>query len=145
MGHSVLIRNAWPPFIRDRIHDVLRECDVIIFADVLLSKEPKVQDDTRIGSGSDITIGKGVAVNLNVILVLVIIPNHELRFGVIEWDRERIAGMFGLVNFDRFLVVGVGLDSIDYGPLEDDLLIHQTNPQGNKTLLKPDRKSSTVR
>jgi hypothetical protein len=60
-------------------------------------------------------------VNLDVIIVLVVISNHELRFRVVEWDRERVAGMFCLVNFDRFFIVRVGGDCIDDGPLEDDL------------------------
>lgn len=148
LGHPVLIRNAWPPLVRGRNLEILGESNIIVQADVLLPEEPKVQDDTRIGSGSDISIRKRIAVNLDVILGLVVISDHELRFGVTERDRQRVGGVFGLVSFDCFFVVRVGGDSVDYAPLEDDLWrngpIRKTF-QGKRVLLEPGRKSSTAR
>lgn len=98
----MLIRNAWSLLFRERIRNVLGERNVIIPVDILLSKGPEVQDDARIGSGSDFNIRERITANLDMILVLIIVPNRELRFRVIEWDRERIVGVFGIVNFNRF-------------------------------------------
>ena len=48
-------------------------------------QEPQVQDNTRICSGSDvIPIRKGVTVNLDMTIVLVVVPDHELRLGSLD-------------------------------------------------------------
>lgn len=94
---------------------------MIIIVDVLLSKEPEVQDHTRIGSGPDVSIRKGIAMNLDVILLILVISNHELRFGIIEWDRKGVGGVFLLVPFNCLRIFGVGGDIIDDALFEDDL------------------------
>lgn len=94
---------------------------MVLKADVLLSKEPEIQDDTRICPGPDVSIRKGITMNLDVVVVILVISDHELGFGIIKWDRERVGGVFLLVPFDRIFIVRVGGDIIDDAVFEDDL------------------------
>ena len=113
LGHPVFIRNAWVPFIRNRIFELLREYDTVLKIDVMLCEAPEVHNDTRIGFGPLLSIRKCISVNLDMILVGLVIPHHELGIWIIKWDRERVGGILLLVVFNFIFVVGIVGDIIN--------------------------------
>jgi hypothetical protein len=59
---------------------------MILFTNVRLAKEPQVDDNSRIGLGSDVTVREGIAMNLNMPGEVRGIRDHHLRLRIIEWN-----------------------------------------------------------
>lgn len=100
---------------------ICREFDTVFPVEIVFSKEPKIQDNAGISPGSTVPIREGVAVDLDMVFVLFVIPNHELNVRIFKRNRETVIGVFFLVLLDLFCIIGVPFDVFDDPVAEDNL------------------------
>lgn len=87
--------------------------DAIAFNDILPSKESKINDDTRVSLRSNVAIGKGIAMDLDVPGRVRFVRDHDLRFRITEGNGQWVIRMTFVVLLDLLLECGIFPDGID--------------------------------
>ncbi len=65
---------------------LIAETNIVLFRNVRFAEEAKVDHDTGISAGTNVTVRKRVTMNLGVPWVVGSIGNCDLRFRIMEWN-----------------------------------------------------------